>query len=417
MFTLVLLTALAPAAPEPAPSGLSPEQGVAVIDAKGKLRLTCPSTVPAYPQGIDGWRNPVGPDQERTVIVKRGEEKVPVKVKITTVTLTTLELPANAVEAFTVDGKRVAPEKLATLLEKERIVLIAVDGKKVDPFLLELYKEGTIVLVPPPGRWTSATPSPSPRMVPRLFPSRSACLNRKFRRPIRSPSRGAEAYPPRITFREIPMNTTSKWLALPAAWLAAASLSAAPIPTRTPSSQGPISDALSARGLVPMTRPPSVQKVVMPDDASLEVHHRFFQPVEVEEVVNQTEYRQETREAIVKRDGKDVKVLQVVTIPIFRQVVVKKVTMVPSDKVRKELVPVKSCKFFTVTSDGKLEAIEVKQAAERLKKPTAVLIGDSPVVEPRHLELVKAGTLYVVRPAPSPVQPAPPMPRDEKRED
>jgi hypothetical protein len=212
------------------------------------------------------------------------------------------------------------------------------------------------------------------------------------------------------------MNRTSKWLALPAAWLAAASLSAAPIPTRASGSQGPISDALNARGLVPMTRPPSVQKVVMPDDASLEVHHRVLQPVEVEEVVNVTEYRQETREAIVKQDGKDVKVLQVVTVPIVRQVVVKKVTMVPSDKVRKESVAAKNCKFFSVTSDGKLEAIEVKEAAARLKKPTAVLVGDSPEVEPRHLELVKPGTLYVVRPAPSPVVPAPPMPKLERDE-
>ena len=63
--------------------------------------------------------------------------------------VTTMELPANCVDAYTVDGKSLTVEKLATLLEKERTVLVALDGKKIDPFLLELYKEGTIVLVPP----------------------------------------------------------------------------------------------------------------------------------------------------------------------------------------------------------------------------------------------------------------------------
>ena len=142
MFSLVLLTALAPAAPEPAaPSGLPPDQAVAIIDSKGNLRITQASTPNGY--------GPETPEAEVAVLVKRGDEKVAVKVKTTSVILTTVELPANAVEAFTVDGKTIVAEKLATLLAKERTVLVALDGKKVDPFLLELYKEGTIVLVPP----------------------------------------------------------------------------------------------------------------------------------------------------------------------------------------------------------------------------------------------------------------------------
>src|SRR2546425_1074238 len=103
------------------------------------------------------------------------------------------------------------------------------------------------------------------------------------------------------------MNRSRKWLALPALWLAAASLPAAPIPARS-SSQGPISDALALRGLLTTTTAPLVKKIVMPDDATVEVHNRVLKPVEVEEIVNRTVYVQEVREVIVKKDGRDVKV-------------------------------------------------------------------------------------------------------------
>ena len=75
--------------------------------------------------------------------------KEPVKVKVTSAIVTTMELAAKEVEAYNVDGKRISAETLASLLAKDRPVLLALDGKKVDPFQLQLYKEGTIVLVPP----------------------------------------------------------------------------------------------------------------------------------------------------------------------------------------------------------------------------------------------------------------------------
>jgi hypothetical protein len=67
--------------------------------------------------------------------------------------LTIVELPAHVVQACTVDGKTIEAAKLGELLAKERAVLIALDGKRVDPFHLELYKEGTIVLVTPANLW------------------------------------------------------------------------------------------------------------------------------------------------------------------------------------------------------------------------------------------------------------------------
>jgi hypothetical protein len=141
MYSLVLLAALAPAAPEPAePSGMPPTQMLASIDGTGKLTLTwvaCNCDYPLPPEVV-----PPGP---------KGEEKAPEapKVKVRSVTVTTAELSAKHVTAYTVDGRPVAADKLATMLAKERNVLVVLDGKKVDPILLQLYKDDTLVLVPP----------------------------------------------------------------------------------------------------------------------------------------------------------------------------------------------------------------------------------------------------------------------------
>ena len=166
MYGLVLAMALAPPAPDfaapagpprrllhlrtdevrflpprpDAPGGAPPQQAVAVIDGEGNLRITIAAC------------NCFGPgSQETTADVpdKPGAEKTQVKVKVSSVTLTTVELPAKAVEAYTTDGQTIKRDKLPEMLANERAVLVALDGKKVDPFLLQLYKEGTIVLVPP----------------------------------------------------------------------------------------------------------------------------------------------------------------------------------------------------------------------------------------------------------------------------
>ncbi len=173
MYALLVLTALAQA-PDPAPmtaGTMPPEQVLATIDGKGKLTIVH-VTGACY-----------GPGQmEHNVTVPK--EKVPVKVKTTSVMMTTVELPAKHVEAFTVDGKAITAETLATLLGKERTVLLAMDGKKVDPFFLSLYKDGTIVLVPPAntlgmgfggfvggyGGGPSVVPVPVPAPAPDLPP-------------------------------------------------------------------------------------------------------------------------------------------------------------------------------------------------------------------------------------------------------
>jgi len=141
MYSLVLLAALAPAAPEPAePSGMPPTQMLASIDGTGKLTLTwvmCNCDYPGMPEIVPP--------------LPKGEDKAPEapKVKVRSMTVTTAELSAKHVTAYTVDGRPVAADKLATMLAKERSVLVVLDGKKVDPILLQLYKDDTLVLVPP----------------------------------------------------------------------------------------------------------------------------------------------------------------------------------------------------------------------------------------------------------------------------
>jgi hypothetical protein len=141
MISLVLLTALA----QPAPAALGatqPVQVLARIDAKGNLTITSVTSLGS------GTALPAMPPPD--VVPPKAPAKEPVKVKVTTVVVMTMELPAKAVEAYTTDGRTLPAEKLAELLAKDRPVLVATDGKKVDPFLLQLYKEGTILLVPPP---------------------------------------------------------------------------------------------------------------------------------------------------------------------------------------------------------------------------------------------------------------------------
>jgi hypothetical protein len=171
------------------------------------------------------------------------------------------------------------------------------------------------------------------------------------------------------------MNMTRMWLALAAGVTMTLFTFAAPAPN--PESQGPISDALRLREKMPTTAAPTVMKVVQSGD-NLEVERRS------------TTYVQETRAVEVERDGKVEKQIQTVTVPVARAF--------------KELVPVKKCKFFTVTKEGKLETLDADKAAALLKKATPVLTGESAEVDPRQLELAKPGTLYLVLPPHLPEQ-------------
>src|SRR5262245_23536351 len=153
------------------------------------------------------------------------------------------------------------------------------------------------------------------------------------------------------------MNFSSMGLALWAAAGFALTAAAAPAPAPSPVSQGPISDFLRLRGQPPHTEPPPALRV-RDAEGTTEVERRV------------AVYTQEVRQTVVKRDGREETVQVTVTVPRFT--------------VQKATVAVKDCKFFQVTRDGKLEAVEASKAVARLKKPTAVLTGECSQGDPRH---------------------------------
>jgi hypothetical protein len=173
------------------------------------------------------------------------------------------------------------------------------------------------------------------------------------------------------------------WLALWAAVFALPAV-AAPVPVGTPASQGTISDYLRLRETIPQTTAPHAGPAVMVGDGTLEMERRIMVYVPVTEVMT------------VQQDGKNVQVART--------------TYRTTAKVEMVRVKVDGCKFFSVTKEGKLEALETAKATGMLKKRTAILAGEGCEVDPRHLELIKPGTLYLLVPQPEPTLNPPPIP-------
>jgi hypothetical protein len=165
------------------------------------------------------------------------------------------------------------------------------------------------------------------------------------------------------------MNPSRFWLAVLA--FGGLGLAAVAAPAPVPKSQGPISDFLRLRASLPPGAPPSIVEV-QGGEETLTVTHRV--PV----------YEQVAKTVAVEVDGRTVQ--QVVTTTVSKAVLVN------------AKVALKDCKFFRVSKEGKLEAVAADKAAGLLKKKTAVLTGTSAEVDPRQLELVKPGTLYLVLP-------------------
>jgi hypothetical protein len=64
----------------------------------------------------------------------------------------------------------------------------------------------------------------------------------------------------------------------------------------------------------------------------------------------------------------------------------------------KQTVPAEKVKAFTVTKAGRLEAISKAALLEMLAKSTPALLGDADL-DPRHLELIRPGTLFLAVPS------------------
>jgi hypothetical protein len=161
------------------------------------------------------------------------------------------------------------------------------------------------------------------------------------------------------------------WLAVLAVGGMALAVAAAPAPA--PKSQGPVSDFLRLRATLPAGEAPSVVEVSS-DDETLTMTHRMVASVPT--------VRTQTVE--IEIEGRRVSQVQTVTV------------MVPVVQYLRRKVPVKECKVFRVSKEGKLEAVEADKGAAQWKKPTEVLVGTSAEVDPRQLELIKPGTFYLV---------------------
>jgi hypothetical protein len=167
------------------------------------------------------------------------------------------------------------------------------------------------------------------------------------------------------------MNRCTTALALAtAAWI---TFTAAAAPAPEPPSQGPISDALALRSLVPTTPAPTANVAVSTEKEIVQMESLVAIPV----------FRE---------------VVDTITLPNGQTEQIKRAVSSVQYETRTIQVKADGIKFFTVGKDGKLEVVEPGKAMEQLQKRTPVLTGDSAEVDPRNLALVKAGTLYLVLP-------------------
>src|SRR5690242_8068915 len=106
MYSVLLMAVLAEPATRPAPaSGAQPTQVQARID-KGNLTITM---IRVIDQGAGCYGSaPVPLPREGDGPPMKDTEKVQVKLKVTTLTMVTAELPAKSVQAYSVDGKAIS---------------------------------------------------------------------------------------------------------------------------------------------------------------------------------------------------------------------------------------------------------------------------------------------------------------------
>jgi hypothetical protein len=129
------------------PKGPPPLTALAVIEPKGRLTLRVP--VACYePQTV---RIPSGHGSGQAVAVTSYMPAVKEQVQVHDL---------KEVKAYDADGKRLIAGALAAKLRKECPVLVSANGEKVDPFYLQLVKEGTVILVVPPSPAPVVPPAP-----------------------------------------------------------------------------------------------------------------------------------------------------------------------------------------------------------------------------------------------------------------
>lgn len=172
MFTslLALLTLVVPAPDTPAPQGQPPKVMALSLDKEGRPFLRTIHTE---------YRT-----EKRTRTVNMGgvvvteayQVFVPVVVEIK------VHLDDANVQVIGADGKRVPPAQFGKLFPRPGPVLVSADGKAVDPFYLQLLREGSVCVIAPaltppapivPAPPIPNLPLPAPPMAEPLPPPRN----------------------------------------------------------------------------------------------------------------------------------------------------------------------------------------------------------------------------------------------------
>jgi hypothetical protein len=151
LFAVLLASAVnAPAPPDEAikpPQGLPPTQVIASVTKDGEFEITQTRLVPARHT------------EERTTAAG---VKYTVQVVSYRPVQETRRIKGEGVKVYTTAGKEVSPKDVPDKLRKPAIVLLAADGKKVDPFYLKIIKSDTLVLVAPVMAAPAAVAPPTP---------------------------------------------------------------------------------------------------------------------------------------------------------------------------------------------------------------------------------------------------------------
>lgn len=135
------------------PKGSAPCTALAVLDGEGRIVLRMPSRDFYYEPRTTWQPRPDGTATAVTSYAAVGGEHVWL-------------IDMKHVHGYGIDGKRIEVKSIAERLKREIPVLVSMDGKPVDPFYLQLIKEGALVLVLYERDGKQLKPAPAAPLVP-----------------------------------------------------------------------------------------------------------------------------------------------------------------------------------------------------------------------------------------------------------
>jgi hypothetical protein len=148
LLSVALAAVSAPAPAEEAikpPQGLPPTQVIASVNKNGEFEIVQTVLVPETRS------------EERTVTIDGRAVKQVVQVTANRPEQRKFQVKGEGVKVYTAAGKEVDAKDVPDKLKSPTIVLLAADGKMVDPFYLKLIKPEALVIV---------APMPAPTVVP-----------------------------------------------------------------------------------------------------------------------------------------------------------------------------------------------------------------------------------------------------------